>query len=100
MKIRKGDKIKVLSGNWRSKEGVVSKSFPKRGRVLVEGVNLVKKHIKARGSSPGSIITVERALDVSKVAFVCPNCSKSARIGYGLKDGKKYRFCKKCKAAV
>lgn len=99
MKLRKGDKVKVISGNWRGKEGVVTRVYRDRGDVLVEGVNLVKKFVKPRGEEKSTAVQVERPLNDSKVMLICPNCQKPSRIGWALQDGKKLRCCKSCKSS-
>lgn len=101
MKIIKGDKVKILIGKDRGREGEVIRSIPKNGKVVVKGLNLFKKHIKPSQNQPGSIVEKERALIVSKVALICPECKKTTRVGYQLdKTGDKYRICKKCHALV
>ena len=101
MKILKGDKVKILIGKDKGRESVVIKSLPKKDKIIVEGLNLYKKSIKPSQGKPGSIIEKERALLVSKVALICPNCKKTTRIGYQIdKTGEKYRICKKCKSIL
>jgi len=101
MKLIKGDKVKILIGKDKGREGEISQVFPKKNRIVVKGLNLFKKHIKATQQSKGGIIEKERPLLASKVIFVCPECKKAARIGYQIdKQGNKYRICKKCKALV
>jgi large subunit ribosomal protein L24 len=101
MKIIKGDKVKVLIGKDKGREGEVIKCFPQKATVVVKGLNLFKKHIKASQNQPGSIIEKERALGVSKVILVCPECKKATRVGYQIDEsGDKYRVCKKCKALL
>lgn len=98
MKIVKNDTVKVISGNHKGKVGKVLKVFPKRSRIIVEKVNLVKRHQKARSQTdPGGIIEKEASIHMSNVLVVCPKCSKPARTGIGqLSDGKKVRVCKSC----
>lgn len=98
MKIKKGDKVKVIKGKDSGKESTVIKSFPRESKVLVENVNLYKKNQKPRGEkNPGGIITLTRPLRVENVRLLCPKCNKATRVGYRLeKDNKKYRYCKKC----
>lgn len=101
MKILKGDKVKILIGKDKGREGAITKSFPKKNKVVVENLNLFKKHIKPSQGKPGSIIEKERSILVSKVALICPNCKKTTRIGYQIdKTGEKYRICKKCKSIL
>ena len=96
MKIRKGDNIIVLAGKDRGKEGKVIKAIPTEGKVVVEGVHIVKKHQKSRqqGKS-GEIIEKAMPIDVSNVAIIDPKTKKPTRIGYEVRDGKKVRIAKK-----
>jgi len=98
MKIRKNDNVLVITGKDKGKKGKVRFAYPKREKVIVEGVNFIKKHSKARGAvRQAGIIDLEAALDVSNVMFVCDKCSKPARIGFRkLEDGRKVRFCHAC----
>jgi len=98
MKIIKGDKVKVLVGKDRGKEGNVVKVLTSAGRVLVEGVNVLKKHVKpGQVSKEGGIVSVERPINISNVSLVCPKCKSATRVGFVTgKDGKKNRICKKC----
>ena len=97
MKIRKGDNVKVLSGNDKGKTGEVLDIIPKTNRVVVKGVNIRKRHVKPRKQGEeGGIISVECAIHSSKVNVVCPKCGKPARLGYKVEGDKKVRVCKKC----
>lgn len=101
MKILKGDKVKILIGKDKGRDGVVLKSFPKKNQVLVKDINIFKKHVKPTQNKAGGIIEKERALLVSKVALICPQCQKTTRVGYQIdKAGDKYRVCKKCKTIL
>jgi large subunit ribosomal protein L24 len=101
MKIIKGDTVKVLLGKDKGRDGVVIRSIPSKSQLVVKGLNLFKKHIKATQNQKGGIIEKERALLVSKVALICPECKKTARVGYKIdKSGVKSRFCKKCQAVL
>jgi len=102
MKIKKGDKVKIITGKDKGREGEVLKVFPRLNQIVVKGLNQVKKHIKAKSEKePGGIITLEKPLAIGKVMVICPECGKAARIGYQLdKDGKKYRICRKCKSLI
>lgn len=99
MKIKKGDQIKMLSGKDKNKGGKILRVFPQAGKVVAEGLNLVKKHQRAKKQGEkGQVIEIPRAVAVAKVMLVCPACNKPARIGYRLNEaGKKVRICKKCK---
>jgi large subunit ribosomal protein L24 len=98
MKIRKNDNVLVITGKDRGKTGKVRFAYPKKQKVLVEGVNFVKKHSKARGAvRQAGIIDLEAPLDVSNVMLICNKCNKPARIGFRkLEDGRKVRFCRAC----
>lgn len=98
MNIVKNDTVKVVSGNHKGKVGKVLKVFPKSRRVIVEKVQLVKRHTKPRSQSdPGGIIEREASIHVSNVMLVCPKCSKPSRTSVGvLSDGTKVRVCKSC----
>lgn len=97
MNILKGDQVKIISGKDKGKIGKVIKVMPKKMQVIVEGLNLVKKHVRARrAGEKGQIIEVPRPLHVSKVMIVCSKCGKPTRVGYLIKEDKKYRVCKKC----
>lgn len=101
MKLKKGDKIKVTVGKDKGREGVVEKVFPKKEKVLIAGVNLYKKHAKARARGrPGGIIDVTRPLPVANIAPVCPKCGRITRFGYRLNQNEKIRICRKCQAAI
>lgn len=98
MHVKRGDMVKVISGKDKGKEGKVITAIPETGRVIVEGVAMVKKHQKAKmqGQESG-IIHVESAIDASNVLRVCSKCGKAARTGVKvLEDGSKVRYCKKC----
>jgi len=97
MNIRKGDKVKVLYGKDAGKIGSVVAVNLKQLKVIVEGVNIYKRHIKGDGQSKKSeIVKISKPLAVSKVMLVCPKCNKSTRVGKEVKDNKSYRVCKKC----
>ena len=101
MKIKKGDNVQVLSGNDKGKKGEVLEVIPKDSKVVVKGVNVRKKHIKPRKQGEeGGIISVECAINSSKVNVVCSKCGKPARIGYKVENDKKVRICKKCGTVI
>ncbi|KPH76279.1 50S ribosomal protein L24 [Oceanobacillus caeni] len=96
MHVKKGDKVKVLSGKDRGKEGVILEAFPKKERVLVEGVNMIKKHAKPSQENPqGGILNIEAPIHVSNVMPIDPKTGEPTRVGYELRDGKKVRIAKK-----
>ncbi len=97
MRLIKGDKVSVLTGKDRGKQGEIATVLPKSGKVIVNGVNVVKKHQKARtATEQGGIIDKDMPIDASNVAIVCSKCGPT-RIGMKFEaDGKKIRVCKKC----
>lgn len=102
MKIRKNDQVLVISGRDRGKRGKVRLALPQEQRVVVEGLNLVKRHQKARGAArQAGIISVEAPLPVSKVMLVCNKCDRPTRVAARfLEDGRKVRGCKRCGEAI
>ena len=99
LKIKKGDRVRVLTGKDRGKEGNVTRVVPKAGKVIVDGVNVAKKHQKpTRSTMQGGIIDRDMPLDASNVAVLCPK-GHPTRVGYKFNtDGTKSRVCKKCGA--
>lgn len=97
MYIKKGDKVQVLSGKDRGKQGLVLRALPAENKVVVEGVSVVKKAVKPNAANQqGGIVSQEAPIDASNVNLVCPECGKVTRVGHE-KDGKnKLRVCKKC----
>ncbi|MCF0125271.1 MAG: 50S ribosomal protein L24 [Clostridia bacterium] len=101
MRIKKGDNVQVLSGNDKGKTGEVLEVIPKVNKVIVKGVNVRKKHVKARKQGEESgILAIECAVPVSKVNVVCPKCGKATKVGYSVENGEKIRVCKKCGAKL
>ncbi len=96
MKVKKGDRVKVLAGKDRGTEGVVLQVLPSAGKVVVEGVNTAKRHRKARSATEaGGINDIDMPIDVSNVAVISPGDGKPTRVGYQIVDGKKIRVCKR-----
>ena len=101
MNIKKDDKVVVLSGKDKGKQGKILVSDPKAAKVIVEGVNVATKHQKPRKQGEeGGIFKVETPIYASKVQLVCPKCGKATRVGHKIADGKKLRVCKKCGAEI
>ena len=100
MKIKSGDKVKIIAGKDNGVEATVEKVLLAKNKVLVEGVNVVKKHIKGTKDKKGGIITVNKPVNVSNVMLICPKCSKATKVSYNEVDGKKYRVCRKCKEII
>ena len=101
LKVKKGDTVQVLSGNDKGKKGEVLEVIPSTQKIVVKGVNIRKKHIKARkqGEEAG-IIPVECAIHMSKVNVVCPKCGKASRIGFKVEKDEKVRVCKRCDTVI
>ena len=98
MKIRKGDRVQVLSGKDRGKTGTVTRSILEKGKVIVDGVNIAKKHQKPTSqTNTGGIIDKEMPIPASNVAIICNSCGKRTRVGHRFEaDGTKVRICRKC----
>ncbi len=95
--VKKGDEVVVINGKYRGKRGKVMQVSPSEGKVIVEGVNIVTKHVKPRKmGEPGGLIQAESALYADKVQLVCPKCGRPTRVGHKTDSkGKKVRTCKK-----
>jgi large subunit ribosomal protein L24 len=101
MRIKKGDNVKILRGKDRGKTGKVLRVFPKDKKVIVENMNLVKRHKKSRRAGEQSErVTVAMPINIANIQFVCPKCSKPVRLGYKVVDNKNVRVCKKCEAEI
>ncbi len=102
MKIKKGDRVVVLSGKDRGKEGVVMRAIPTAGKVVVEGVNTARKHQRpTRMTQSGGIVDKDMPIDVSNVAVISPRDGKATRVGYRIRDdGTKVRVCKRTGAEL
>ena len=97
MKLKKGDRVRVLTGKDRGDEGEIMRVFPKDGKVIVEGVNVAKTHQRAaRATMQAGIIDKDMPMPASNVALICPSCGPT-RVGYRFDDqGTKVRICRKC----
>jgi len=97
MRIKKKDKVRIIAGNDQGKEGEVLKVFPRTGRIIVEKVNMIKRHQRASQNNPqGGIIEKEGPVDASNVMLICPNTGKTTRIGKAiLSDGSRARVSKR-----
>jgi len=106
--IKKDDTVRVMSGKDRGKEGRVVRVAPRDGRVMVDGVALAKKHMRASGKrstggqqlQQGGIIDAEMFIDISNVQIVCRSCGRPTRVGHRVEDGVKVRICRKCEAEL
>lgn len=99
-KLKKGDKVAVLLGKDRGKQGTIEKVLTDKGKIVVNGVNLYKRHVRKFKNIEGGIIEIVKPIDVSNVLLVCPNCQKKTRVGMTVVNGKKQRICKKCKKVI
>ena len=101
--IRKNDNVLVTTGKDRGKKGRVIRVLPEKNRLIVEGVNLIKRHTRPNPSKniKGGVVSREASLHASNVQLVCPECSASTRVGHKvLSDGRKVRVCRKCEGVV
>lgn len=101
IRVKKGDTVEVIAGDDRGERGQVLRVLPKENRVVVSGVNLVKKHQRrvraGRGQVQPGIIQFEASIDLSNVMPVCPHCKEPTRVGFErMEDGRKVRICKRC----
>ncbi len=101
MKIKKNDNVIMLSGKDKGKKGKVIHVFSDDSKLVVEGLNLVKKHLRAKKQGQkGQIVSKERAINSSSVALICKSCGKQTRVGFKFEGEIKVRICKKCKSEV
>jgi large subunit ribosomal protein L24 len=102
MKIRKDDTVIVIAGKDRGKKGKVRRAFPNEDRVIVEGLNMIKRHSRAgRAARQAGIIELEAPIHISNVMLLCDKCGKPTRIGFRfLTDGKRVRICNSCREVI
>jgi large subunit ribosomal protein L24 len=102
MKIRKNDNVIVVAGKDKGKTGTVRYAYPHKKRLVVEGINMMKRHTKPRtATDPGGVIHREASIEISNVRLVCSKCNKPTSVGYRpLKKGGKVRFCKHCDEVI
>ncbi|MBI1866200.1 MAG: 50S ribosomal protein L24 [Candidatus Staskawiczbacteria bacterium] len=101
MKFKKGDKVLIISGKDKGRTGKIIKSLLREGTVLVEGINLKKKHVKAKKQGEkGQVVSSPSPLNISNIKIICPKCGKATRIAYNMEKGEKNRICKKCKSKI
>lgn len=99
LKIKRGDLVVVITGKARGKTGTIEQVRPKKGTVVVSGINKFKKRLrKSREHPTGGTVERFRAIDASNVKVICPHCNKPTRIGYTFEGSRKVRICKRCKA--
>lgn len=101
MKVKKGDNVLIIAGKDKGRTGKIIKSFPKEFKVLVEGMNQKKKHVRPKKEGEkGQVVSIPFPIEVSNVKLICPKCGKATRIGYKTEKDVKSRFCKKCRLAI
>lgn len=101
MKVKKGDTVLIISGKDKGRTGKILRAFPKDLKILVEGINIKKKHVRPkREGEKGQVVQVPSPMNMSNVKIICPKCGKASRVGYKLEKGKKFRVCKKCKQEI
>lgn len=97
MRIKKGDQVQVIAGKHKGKKGKVARVLLSVGKIVVENVNIMKKHTKPkREGEKGQIVEIAAPFDVSNAMVICPNCGKTTRVAYSVKKESKSRMCKKC----
>lgn len=102
-KIKKGDSVEIIAGREKGKRGKILKvlASAEKTRVLVENLNLIKKHTKpSNKNKEGGIIEMEGSLDISNVLVICSKCNKASRVGFKTSDNKSVRYCKKCNEII
>jgi large subunit ribosomal protein L24 len=108
MHVKTGDEVLIIAGKDKGRRGKIKRSIPSAGRVVVEGLNIAKRHMKPRGpGKPGGIIDIEAPLDASNVMLICPSCGRASRTGKRFLDEtdhkgrqRKVRYCKACDAVI
>lgn len=101
MRLKNGDQIIVRAGKDKGRKGRIEKVFPRKGLVLVPGINVYKRHLKPQGEKkPGGIVDLALPLPVSRVSLLCPKCNQATRVGWLITKDKKERICKKCQALI
>jgi large subunit ribosomal protein L24 len=101
MRIKKGDLVKKIAGKDRGKQGKVLRVIPAAGKIVVEKINMMKKHVRPkRDGEKGQRVEIAAAFDASNAMVVCPECGKSTRVAYRVSKEKKVRICKKCNKEI
>jgi len=97
MKIKKNDQVLVISGKDKGRKGKIVRTFRKEGKIVIEGINIKKKHVRPKKQGEkGQIVEIPAPIDASNVKLICNKCKKATRAGYKILDKKKYRICKEC----
>ncbi|RJQ32656.1 50S ribosomal protein L24 [Candidatus Parcubacteria bacterium] len=101
MKLKTGDTVKIITGKDKGKTGKIARVIRDENRIVVEGINVRKKHLRPKKQGQkGQIAQIPAPFNLSNAALVCPSCQKPARVGFKIEGGKKTRFCKKCETAI
>lgn len=101
MKIKVNDQVKISTGKDSGKSGKIIQVFPQEGKVVVEGLNIMKKHLRTRKKGEkGQVVELAAPLRISNVALICSKCGKTTRVGYKLEAGSKKRICRRCKEVI
>jgi len=101
MKIKKDNLVLIITGKDKGKKGKVLEVLPRKNRIVVDGVNIVRKHRRPKNEGEkGQVVEIVKSIDVSNVKLICPKCSKSTRVGYKIIEKKKYKICKKCQQEI
>ncbi len=101
MKLKKGDNVLIISGKDKGRTAKILRSLVKEKMILVEGINMKRKHIKPKKEGEkGQVVPVPAPMEISNVKLVCPKCGKATRVGYKIENGKKSRICKKCQSQI
>jgi len=95
--MKKGDNVLIISGKDKGRTGKIIRAIPKELKILVEGINLKKKHVRPKkDGEKGQIVEIPAALDISNVKIICPKCGKAVKVSYRVDKERKFRICKKC----
>jgi len=101
MKVKKGDNVLIIAGKDKGKTGKILKALPKDAKILVEGVNMKKKHVRPRREGEkGQVVSLPAVIDISNAKIICPKCGKATRVGYKTEKDIKSRICKKCESSI
>ena len=100
LKLKAKDKVKIMSGKDKGREGEIERVLPKDGTAVIPGLNIYKKHVKGYGDQKGGIYEIPRPIPVSNLMLICPKCKKTSRIGFRLAGKEKVRVCKKCNKEI
>ncbi len=100
IKIKKDDNVQILLGKDRGKTGKVLRIWSKEEKALVEGINMVKRHVRKTREHEGGVLDLPKPINVSNLAIVCPACKKISRVGFKVEGSKKMRICKKCQEVI